>query len=144
MGDQGPARGPAGAAGGIERHGSGGPYEQRVGYSRAVRAGPFVLVAGCTAIGEDGQVVGPGDPYAQAVQACGNVRAALALAGAVVADVVQTRIYVTDIGAWEQVGRAHAECFGAAPPVATMVEAAALIDPRLLVEIEATAYRPLA
>lgn len=109
-----------------------------------MRAGPFVLTAGCTAVGEEGQVVGLGDPYAQTVQACESVRAALARAGAQLADVVQTRVYVTDISAWEQVGRAHAEFFGAAPPVATMVEVAALIDPRLLVEIEATAYRPLA
>jgi enamine deaminase RidA (YjgF/YER057c/UK114 family) len=126
----------------IERFGSGGPYEALIGYSRAVRAGPFVLVAGCTAVGPDGEAVGGASAYEQMVQACRNVRAGLALAGATVDDVVQTRIYVTDMSTWEEVGRAHAEAFGAAPPVAAIVEVAALVDPRLLVEIEAMAYRP--
>jgi enamine deaminase RidA (YjgF/YER057c/UK114 family) len=127
----------------IERHGSGGPYEAMVGYSRAVRAGPLVFVAGCTAIGADGEVLGAGDAHAQALQACRNAEAALALAGASAADVVQTRMHVTDIGRWEEVGRAHAEVFGAAPPASAMVEVAGLIDPRMLVEVEVVAYRPV-
>jgi enamine deaminase RidA (YjgF/YER057c/UK114 family) len=123
----------------IERFGSGGPWEQAVGYSRVVRAGSLVFVAGCTAVGPDGELVGGASAYAQAVQACRNVVDALAQAGASPADVVQTRMYVTDIARWEEVGRAHAETFGAAPPVASMVEVSALIDPRILVEIEAIA-----
>lgn len=124
----------------IERHGSGGPWERAVGYSRAVRAGSLVFVAGCTAVGPDGELIGGASAYAQAVQACRNIEAALAQAGAAMADVVQTRMFVTDAARWEEVGRAHAEAFGAAPPVATMVEVSALIDPRLLVEIEAIAH----
>jgi enamine deaminase RidA (YjgF/YER057c/UK114 family) len=124
----------------IERFGSGGPWERAVGYSRAVRAGPFVFVAGCTAIAPDGELVGGASAYAQAVQACLNIESALGQAGASLADVVQTRMYVTDISHWEEVGRAHAEAFGAAPPVSAMVEVNALIDPRILVEIEAIAY----
>ena len=124
----------------IERHGSGGPYEAAIGYSRTVRAGDHVHVAGCTAVGADGELVGVGDPYAQARQACENVLAALELAGASAGDVVQTRMYVTDIGDWEAVGRAHAEAFGAAPPVSAMLQVSGLIDPRMLVEIEATAF----
>jgi enamine deaminase RidA (YjgF/YER057c/UK114 family) len=124
----------------VERFGSGGPYEAAVGYSRAVRAGDFVYVAGCTALGADGQIVGGDDAHAQARQACANVLAALGLAGAGADHVVQTRIYVTDIGRADAVGRAHAEAFGAAPPVAVMVEVTSLIDPRMLVEIEAVAF----
>jgi enamine deaminase RidA (YjgF/YER057c/UK114 family) len=124
----------------IERHGSGGPWELAVGYSRAVRAGPFVFVAGCTAVGPDGELIGGASAYAQTVQACRNVESAIASAGASLGDVVQTRMYVTDIARWEEIGRAHAEVFGAAPPVSAMVEVSALIDPRLLVEIEAVAY----
>lgn len=124
----------------IERHGSGGPWEQVVGYSRAVRAGSLVFVAGCTAMGPDGELVGGASVYAQAVQACRNIVVALEQAGAAAADVVQTRMYVTDISRWEEVARAHAEAFGAAPPVSAMVEVSALIDPRLLVEVEAIAH----
>ena len=123
----------------IERFGSGGPWEQAVGYSRAVRAGSLVFVAGCTAVGSDGELVGAAGAYAQAVQACRNVESALGQAGASLADVVQTRMYVTDISQWDEIGRAHAEAFGAAPPVSAMVEVNALIDPRFLVEIEAIA-----
>lgn len=126
----------------IERFGSGGPYESAVGYSRTVRAGDFVYVAGCTALGADGQIVGGADAHAQARQACANVVAALGLAGADACQLVQTRIYVTDISRADEVGRAHAEAFGAAPPVAVMVEVAGLIDPRMLVEIEAVAFVP--
>jgi enamine deaminase RidA (YjgF/YER057c/UK114 family) len=121
----------------VERFGSGGRWEQEVGYSRAVRAGGFVFVAGCTGVVR-GEVV-PG-AYAQARQACANVIAALEQAGATAADVVRTRLYVTDIALWAEVGRAHAEAFGAAPPAAAMVQVAALIDPRMLVEVEATAF----
>lgn len=123
----------------IERFGSGGPFEAAVGYSRAVRAGPFVFVAGCTSM-VDGVVAGGDDAYEQMRQACANAIAALEQAGAGAADVVQTRIFVTDIARWEQVGRAHAEAFGAAPPVASMVEVSALIDPRMLVEVEVVAF----
>ena len=123
----------------VERFGSGGRWEQAVGYSRAVRAGQLVLVAGCTGVLAGGELVG-GGAYEQAAQACRNVVAALEQAGASAADVVQTRLYVTDITQSEQVGRAHAETFGANPPVASMVQVGALIDPRMLVEIEAVAF----
>jgi enamine deaminase RidA (YjgF/YER057c/UK114 family) len=123
----------------IERFGSGGPFEARIGYSRVVKAGPFVFVAGCTAM-RDGQLAGDDDAYEQMRQACANVIAALEQAGAGAADVVQTRTYVTDISRWEQVGRAHAEAFGAAPPVSAMLEVSALVDPRMLVEVEAVAF----
>jgi enamine deaminase RidA (YjgF/YER057c/UK114 family) len=125
----------------IRRYSSGTAWEPVVGYSRAVAAGDFVFVSGCTSVaGAD--FVHPGDAYAQAVQAIGNAAAALAALGASVADVVQTRMYVTDISLWEQVGRAHQEAFGEARPAATMVQVAALIDPRMLVEVEVVAYRP--
>ena len=124
----------------IERFASGGPWEKAAGYSRAVRAGSLVFVAGCTAVGPDGELVGGASPYAQAIQACRNLEAALGQAGATPAEVVQTRMYVTDIARWDEVGRAHAEVFGAAPPVSTMVEVSRLIDPRFLVEIEAIAH----
>ncbi|MCW2991826.1 MAG: RidA family protein [Solirubrobacterales bacterium] len=123
----------------IERFGSGGRWEQAVGYSRAVRAGQTVYVAGCTGVDEHGEVVGAG-AYEQMRQACRNVEAALALAGATLADLVQTRIYVTDVARWEEIGRAHAEAFGAAPPVSAMVQVAGLIDPRMVVEVEAIAF----
>jgi enamine deaminase RidA (YjgF/YER057c/UK114 family) len=126
----------------VERFASGGPWESRVGYSRTVRAGAFVLVAGCTAATEDGAVRGLGDPFAQAEAALAAGERALALAGATLSEVVRTRMYVTDIGQWEAVGRAHAACFSEIRPVATMVEVSALIDPRLLVEVEIEAYSP--
>lgn len=126
----------------IERFGSGGRYERLVGYSRTVRAGDVVLVSGCTATSADGVVLGPGDPLTQAREALDACERALALAGAALADVVRTRIYVTDIAHWELVGRAHEERFGDVRPVTTMVEVSALIDPRMLVEIEVEAYLP--
>lgn len=123
----------------IRRHGSGSPWEAVVGYSRAVQAGPFVFVAGTTGT-VGGRVVDVGDAYAQTIRALRNIEAALGLTGAVMADVVQTRLYVTDVSEWESVGRAHAEIFAGAAPVTAMVEVAGLIDPAMLVEIEAVAY----
>jgi enamine deaminase RidA (YjgF/YER057c/UK114 family) len=126
--------------GGVERHGSGAPWEPVAGYSRVVRAGDHVYVSGCTAITEDGVVIGVGDPGAQARQALENVERALAQVGATLQQVVRTRIYVTDISRWEDVGRAHGEVFGEIRPATSMVQVSALIDPRMMVEIEAEAY----
>ena len=117
---------------------SGAPWEPIVGYSQAVRVGNVVEVAGTTA--QDGDVITGGvDVYAQTQRALAKIGEALAAAGATFEDVVRTRIFVTDIAQWEAVGRAHGEVFGAIRPVTSMVEVRALIDPRLLVEIEATA-----
>lgn len=128
-----------GQQGAIRRHGSGAPWEAVVGYSRTVQAGPLVFVAGTTAT-VDGRVVGHGDAYAQTVQALRNIAAALSLAGAGLADVVQTRLYLTDITQWQDVGRAHAEVFGEARPTSALVEVTGLIDADMLIEIEAVAY----
>jgi enamine deaminase RidA (YjgF/YER057c/UK114 family) len=128
----------------IERLGSGAPWESVAGYSRVVRAGDRVLVAGTTATTDDGAIAGLGDAGAQAKQALANVLAALARVGAGRADVVRTRMFVTDISRWEEIARAHGEVFGEHPPVTSMVQVAALIDPRMLVEIEAEAVLPSA
>ena len=125
---------------GVERFASGAPWERPYGYSRAVRAGDLLLVAGTTAADEDGVVLCPGDAGGQVAVIVDAIEAALQRAGARLEQVVQTRMYVTDISRAEEIGRAHGERFAGAPPVTTMVQVAALIDPRMLVEIEAVAY----
>ncbi|MCB9766340.1 MAG: RidA family protein [Alphaproteobacteria bacterium] len=126
----------------FERTFSGAPWEARVGYCRAVRAGDHVYVTGTAPVAEGGGVHAPGDAYAQARRCIEIIAKALEDLGADLSQVVRTRIFVTDISRWAEIGRAHAEAFGAHPPATTMVEVKALIDPAMLVEIEADAVSP--
>ena len=116
------------------------PWETPFAFSRVVSAGPFVLVGGTTSVSQDGAVIGE-TPYEQAIEILGKIEHELSRAGMTLADVIQNRVYVTDISRADEVGRAHGDAFGDVRPLMTMVEVSALIDPRILVEIETVAYR---
>jgi enamine deaminase RidA (YjgF/YER057c/UK114 family) len=125
---------------GVRRISSGGPWEDKVGYSRAVVAGPFVFVSGCTST-IAGHVEHEGDPYRQTLEAFGVASRALEQVGATLSDVVQTRMYLVHVRDADEVGRAHRELFDAVRPATTMIGVGGLVDPRMLVEIEVVAYR---
>jgi enamine deaminase RidA (YjgF/YER057c/UK114 family) len=125
----------------IRRVSSGTRWEPIVGYSRAVAAGDYIFVSGCTSVA-GAEFVHPGDAYEQTVQAISNVAAALAELGASLADVVRTRMFVTDISRWQEYGRAHGEAFADVLPATSMIQVSGLIDARMLVEVEAVAYKP--
>lgn len=116
------------------------PYEDVIGFSRAVRIGPYVHVSGTTAIGDDGDLISVDDVHGQAVQVLHNIEIALAQAGATMADVVRTRIYLRNIDHWQRVAEAHSAAFGEVRPASTMIEVSRFVDPRMLVEIDADAY----
>lgn len=124
----------------LERVFSGAPWEAQVGYCRAVKAGSHVYVTGTAPVAEGGGVHAPGDPYAQAKRCFEIIEAALRALGGDLSRVVRTRMFVTDISRWAEFGRAHREAFGDHPPATTMVEVKALIDPAMLIEIEADAF----
>jgi enamine deaminase RidA (YjgF/YER057c/UK114 family) len=125
----------------VRKVSSDAPWEKIVGYSRAVAAGDYIFVTGCTSV-DGGVIVHSGDARAQTAQAIANVGTALSELGADLSDVVRTRMFVTDITRWEEIGEAHREAFGETMPATSMVQVSALIDPRLLVEVEAVAYKP--
>lgn len=126
----------------VQRIFTGAPWEKKVGYCRAVKAGPFVAVSGTAPVGDDGKTFAPGDAYAQTRRCIEIIQRALGQLGLDLSSVVRTRMYVTDISRWEDYGRAHQEFFGPNPPATTLVEIAKLVSPDMLIEVEADAVCP--